>query len=69
MTGERVPATRYMGNTNSRHEHGYNSGGTSYGFGVLGPRRERHNKAAKALANTQRRRLDRAAIKRSLREE
>jgi hypothetical protein len=42
------------------------TGGSHQGFGVLGPRREAHNKIVKALANLQRRRHDQAAIQVSL---
>jgi len=66
MAGERIPATRTLGGINSRHQYGYNSGGPSWASGVLGPRRERHNRAAKAKANGQRRTQDRRAVAQSL---
>jgi hypothetical protein len=59
MTGERIGATRVLGGSNGQF-------GSHRAFGVLGPRRERHNRAAKAKANGQRRTQDRQAIKRSL---
>lgn len=66
MAGERVPATRTMGGTNSPHQYGYFTGGSHSGFGTLGPRRERHNQTAKRKANAQRRRHDRQLIQAGL---
>jgi len=65
MYGERIPETRTMGNNNSPHQYGYFSGGSHRGFGVLGPRRERHNRIAKQRANKQRRKLNKELIRES----
>lgn len=71
MTGERVPATRVMGGVNHPHramgqfQRRSFSGGSHSGFGVLGPRRVRHNTIAKSVANHQRRQLDKVAIQQS----
>ncbi len=77
MNGERIPATRVYGGKNNcrggvwvgwsvKPRKRRFAGGCHTGFGTLGPRRERANRAAKATANTQRRQDGLAAIQRQL---